>query len=100
MLWGLRTVILEHGIQEKIDECCKKFERFEQAFDALQWLLARSPDRGKHRTINGARWAVYVQGVDRLAKTPEIWVLYQYDDDQVTIFGLSALQVENEPENE
>jgi len=90
--WGVhRTVILEDVAEEALDILCQKFEKFDVAYEALEWLLSRNPRLGKKKEIDEERWFLYVQGADILANTPEIWVIYQYDDNEVTIYNLHAV---------
>lgn len=90
MTWvRLRTVRLEDSAAEIVDSARQTHPRFGDAYNGLEWLLARSPERGINAVVDEVQWAVYVQGSDPLAKTPEIWVLYQYDDKEVRIYAIN-----------
>ena len=78
-----RTVILENGAQVAVDSYKKSLNRFADSFDALEWLLARSPKNGE---VLGGGYYLYVQGADEIAETSEIWVLYKFNIDEVTIY--------------
>ena len=91
-----RTVVLNDGIDDEIDQLKDTIERFDDTYRALEWILARNPEIGQHRVVDGSRWYVHVQASDRLAHSPEIWVLYQFDDNEVTIFGLRAEPYDDE----
>ena len=82
--------MLDPQPQAEIERATAAFERFEEAFTGLEWLLARSPERGLRGRITGETVRIYVQGRDRTAGTPEIWVVYTYSDDEVVI---KAMQV-------
>lgn len=84
--------MLDPQPQEAVDSATKDIPRFEDVFMGLEWLLARSPGRGLRGRINGRTVWVYVQGGDRTAGTPELWVVYTYDDDCVEINALRVLQ--------
>lgn len=83
--------MLDQQPQEAVDDATPKFARFDQVFMGLEWLLARSPSRGLRGRINGEPVRIYVQGGDTTAATPEIWVVYTYNDDEVVIKALRVL---------
>lgn len=89
--WGIRTIVQEHSVSSSVDEHAEEHPRFMEAFDGLQWLLARTPDVGSVAEIDGVEWWVYVQASDQIAKTPEIWVLYQVDEQQVIIEQINVI---------
>jgi len=88
--WHAKTVILTQSVQEKADTAAKKFDRFQEAFDALQWLLARNTDIGFSKSQDNAEWHIYVQAGDPLAQTPEIWVLFIVSDNEVTLLKINV----------
>lgn len=81
-----RTVVRYEGVSNACDEYEKTVHRFEEAYRALEWLLARNPFRGMK--IGRSDWYVYVQDGDRAARTPAIWVLYTFTDNEVFIHAL------------
>ncbi len=83
----MRTIICNDSTNDCIDKFEKSLHRFADAFNALQWLLCRNPDIG-HHLYDG--WYLYVQAPDLLAGTPEIWVLYKFNEDEVSISALHA----------
>ena len=87
----LRTIIQEDAAQRAADLFEEQFPRFDEAWHGLTWLLARNPDRGLSRTIEGREYRLYVQAGDDLAGTPELWVLFSYDENEVVIYGLNAV---------
>lgn len=76
-----------------IDEFSASIPRFDEAMEALKWLLARNPqpDGSLRREVGDVWWTAYVQAGDALAKTPDIWVTYTFDANEVVIFGVNAL---------
>lgn len=92
----LRTVRLEDRVAKVVDIATQQYPRFNDAFEGLEWLLARSPDRGAHSIKDGVKWHVYQQNSDPLAKTPIIQVLYQFNDQEVQIYGIEVLPYEAE----
>ena len=90
--WGAKTIVLEHRAQEKADAARGADPWFEDAFFALQWLLARSPGLGidRHDGDNGYR--VYRQESDPIAATPEIWVLYSETENEVIFWDINVVE--------
>lgn len=86
--------MLDPQAEAAVEAAAASSARFEDAFMGLEWLLARSPNRGRRGRIDGANVRIYVQRGDRTAGTPEIWVVYTYNDDQVVIKALRVLESE------
>lgn len=101
MLWfHARTVVQEHAASAAADAYAKQFPRFEEAYDALQWLLARKPDKvdNLERDVGGRTYYLYRQAADKLAKTPAIVVVYTFDDDEVNILDVRAEEADEPDE--
>lgn len=94
MIWKFhaRTIREEHAAEHAANELNHQFPRFEEAYRALQWLLARKCDtiRCKYRIVNNVKYHLYVQAPNPLAKTPWIAVVFTYDDDMVNIIDIMA----------
>ncbi|MFZ0496214.1 MAG: hypothetical protein WBE80_02415 [Methylocella sp.] len=88
----LRTVVEENEAQHSVEVFSGEFQRFDEAWEALKWLLCRKPDIGVSKTVGDWEYYLYVSAPDELAKTPAIWVVYSYTDQEVTIHGLTAVQ--------
>ena len=90
-----RTVIEDEDVAEAVDEYGDDFERFEESFEALKWLLARKCDElsGSIRIVDEFEYNLHKQAGDPWAETPNITVLYTYDDDEVIIHGILAEQI-------
>ena len=84
--------MLDSQPQKAVDTATAAIPRFEEVLMGLEWLLARSPGRGLRGRINGQTVWIYVQSGDRTAGTPELWVVYIYDDDCVEVKALRVLQ--------
>lgn len=69
----------------------KQFKRFDDAMDGLEWLLARSPDRGLVLKVDGRDTRIYVQASGDVMGVPEIWVVYSFDENEVVILNLKAV---------
>ena len=56
--------------------------------------LSRNPDIGyRHQNNNGHpdNYRLHIQAADELAKTPEIWVVYTFDENEVVIHEINAV---------
>lgn len=87
-----RTIVEEAIVQTAVDRFSKRFTRFDEAFEALKWLLARKVETldSAMRTVKGISYYLYRQGPDPLAGTPAIIVMYTYDADEVVLHDLKA----------
>lgn len=89
----LKTVVLESAAQEAADSYAQSFPRFQEAFDGLVWLLARRDPIGIRQVRASRTFWLYVQAADDFGPTPEIWVVYEATEDEVTIHGVNAREV-------
>ncbi len=93
MAWiTLRSIVEENSVRQDAERFKAQFQRFDEAWDALKWLLSREPDQKNAARHSGGQASVYVQAADGLAKTPEIWVVYRYDDNEVVLLGVNAVE--------
>jgi len=90
--WGAKTIVLEKVVSEKADLASKNHHRFDETFNALQWLLARNQSLGLTKTENSIEWHVYVMEGDPMAGTPSIWVLYTTSPNEVNIFDINVVE--------
>jgi len=95
--WGAKTIVLEHKAQTKADSVCESNPWFEDAFFALQWLLARTPDLGVDRHDGDNGYKVYRQESDPIARTPEIWVLYSETENEVIFWDINIVEHTENP---
>ena len=96
--WGpLRSVVEEHIAQISIDALTGQFERFEDAWEGLKWLLSRTPeDIGRHRTHEGVTyWLCHRKG-DKHSGIPSLGVIYTFDDETVVIHAVMGWQADHE----
>ena len=79
---GLKTVISAIHVSERVDQECNTYPRLREAWDALEWLLARSAASIGRPPNNGdPSLRLYVQADDVLANVPSIWVVYRVGDE-------------------
>lgn len=88
-----RTIVEDASVTEEIETLRQTIGRFDEAYAALQWKLARQADvLGLHSLCSGRHYRLYRQGSDPIARTPSIVVVYWYTSDEVTITGLRVSQ--------
>lgn len=87
----MRSVVHSHAVTEWMDSHPSNEHRVDEAVEGLEWVLARNPWIGKKLVAGENR--VYVQAADPYAGTPEIWVVYSFDDNEVTLLKMLAVQV-------
>jgi hypothetical protein len=93
-IWGrARTIVEEQSVSADIENFRQAFARFDEAYDALKWNLARRADSlGLHSHWKGTEYRLYRQDRDPIALTPSLIVVYTYSVDAVTIVALRAEQ--------
>lgn len=77
--WGdFKTVVSAAAVTELVDQQVQSFPRLSEAWEALEWLLARSASTIGRAPNNGdPDLRLYVQADDPLADVPAIWVIYR-----------------------
>lgn len=84
-----RTIVEDSAVTADAAIFQHQFARFDEAYEALKWILARRADRlGLRRTVGSVEYRLYRQDRDPLAVTPALIVVYTYTTDQVTILSL------------
>ena len=91
--YPFRQIILEEAARQEVDHAIESIARFEDAFAGLEWLLSRDPTVGQrlNKTIFGFEAYIYVADSNHYAATPMIGVIYTYDTDTVTIYGVNIV---------
>lgn len=91
--YHFREVVLQDAARKEVDSAIDSIDRFEHAFTGLEWLLSRDPTIGQriNNSILGAEAYVYVADSNHYAGTPIIGVIYTYDADRVTIYGVKVI---------
>lgn len=87
-----RTIIEERGVSDAADQFRRKYNRFDEAFEALTWVLARKGGdvASVTKDVNAVDYHLYRQAGDPLARTPDIVVLFTCDDDEVNLIAINA----------
>ena len=87
-----RQVVEERRAGKKVDKLRSSFHRFDDAWEALKWLLSRNCERldVMTRTASGEDYHLYRQAGDPIAGTPDIVVLFTYDENQVNLIDINA----------
>jgi len=92
----LRTVVLQPKTALAVDQFTKDFHRFDEAFEGLSWFLVRNPDVGFGQNIDGREYRIYVQSGDEIAKTPNIWVVFEVTSNEITIHDINVENFDSE----
>lgn len=88
----LRTIIESHEATSAVDEARLKFQRFDDAWNGLNWLLARRPDSMGVAPSVGNGLRLYVQDGDNLAGAPRIWIMFKIQGETVEIMAVNFTQ--------
>lgn len=87
---GLRTVVSEKEVSDTVDAECANFPRLSEAWEALEWLLARNADKVGTQARHREDLRLYVQADDILANVPAIWVIYRVGE-QIDIVAVKIV---------
>lgn len=101
MPWiSARTIIEEPAVSKEVDKLCKEYSRFEDMYEAIKWLLARRCHKVERLTkeIGGVEYCLYRVAGDVVAGTPDVVLVYVYDDDEVNLLGIRAEKIEEPDE--
>lgn len=89
----LRQIVESQEVSLAVDLAEAEFDRFEDGWEALKWLLARKADTlGASPTTGATGIRLYVQDGDYFAKVPTIWLVYQISGDQVEISAVKFIE--------
>ncbi len=93
---GIKTVVLDDAVSSIVGAQCQVYPRFQEAWDALEWLLARSASN-IGRASNGGELRLYVQADDPIANVPAIWVIYRVGEEiEILAVNIAPPVVEEE----
>lgn len=97
MQWfNARTVVLDPEAEDFVRGAEAAHPRFEAQWRGADWLLARSPEIGVPRdSREPMKYLVHVVPENSLATTHELWILYSYDADEVTVHRARFLDGHN-----
>ncbi len=70
------TIREEPAVQTAVDDACERWERADEAWDTVTWVLARDPLAGIPLTEGGKTRALTVEGA-RSIRMPTIIILYE-----------------------
>lgn len=83
----MRTVRLDPAAEESKNVSDAEFERFDEVYRGLEWLLCRDPERGV--SLNGNVRVCFHQA--EWASSPGILAVFSHTDDLVVIFDFKAI---------
>jgi len=89
--FSARTIVEEQSVSADIKAFQQRYARFDDAYEALKWTLARRADQlGLRSPWKGVEYRLYRQDGDPIAGTPSLIIVYYFDINEVTIVGLRA----------
>jgi hypothetical protein len=98
----LREIVILNDCEKEIDLAREQYARFDEAWDGVKWLLARNPEPpGSFPSVTTADADYFIYGFrgDAASGIPDMWIFYEYSDDEITIHGINANDAPSE-ENE
>lgn len=93
----LRDIVEELEVSVAVNAACIRFERAEDAWESLKFVLAHDPTVGTPETESGTIRSLEWHGA-RSAKLPSVVVLYRIDEPQVTILAVDFYEAPYERE--
>ncbi|TAD73578.1 MAG: hypothetical protein EAY70_12305 [Sphingomonadales bacterium] len=97
----LREIVEEPLAASAIDDASSLFDRFDDAWEGLKWLLARKADSlGEASRGGNANLRLYVQAGDAIADAPEIWLLFEIENNQIVVHSIKFLKAANEQDED
>lgn len=87
-----RTIAYEKPAQDVLDGFTDPHDRFHDQIMGIEWLLARAPNVGvPAQKDDPTHFLLLVTKGDTLAKTKDIWLLYSYNDESVTVHAVKVV---------
>lgn len=84
-----RTVVRDGPAEAFLRQNAVPGERFDDQWRGIEWLICRTPEIGLPRDKEQAgKFNLLVFAASDVAKTREVWVLYSYEDDEVTVHAI------------
>lgn len=74
------TIVEEARVSDTIAAAVIEHPRVEEVFEALKWLVARSPDKGTVVEHEGTSYRLIIFAPIRVAKNSQILAKYTVDD--------------------
>jgi hypothetical protein len=92
-LWQLlRSIVLESEASAEHDAFAAAFPRFDEQWRGAEWFLARTPEVGVSKQHEGIPIYLLVRRGDPLANTPDLAVIYTFDEKEVVVHAIKATQ--------
>jgi hypothetical protein len=87
-----RTITYDPLAQAVLDKFTDPHDRFHDQLMGIEWLLARTPNVGVSAQKDKPNENVlFVSKGDELANTKDVWILYSYDLESVTVHGFKVV---------
>ena len=79
----------------------KQFLRFDEAWEGAEWLLARNPTPDEaflSLSKDGVDYWICGRSAESTPDSPDLWIFYTFDENQVVIHGISAFEPPSDSE--
>lgn len=88
---GFRELVEEPEATKSIQRLASEHERFEEQWIGLSWLIARQPEkRCVSKIVSDVKYYLMHRKGDPEYGLVDIAVIYQFDDQRVTIIDVNA----------
>jgi hypothetical protein len=89
----LLKIVFGRDVEAEIEAARKEFSRFDDGMKGLVWLLERNA-RPTGSFPTGATQTEFMYGFDgdKDVGIPDMWVVYKFDDDELTILAINAME--------
>jgi len=95
------NVIFDDYAKAEIEVARKKYSRFDDGLNGLIWLLSRNAEPvGSFPTSPARDEFMYGFDGDFSAEIPEMWVVYSYDDNDLIVYAINAMDASDAAEPE
>jgi hypothetical protein len=87
----VRDIFQEPSVSTAIDAARNRWQRAEDAWDALEWTMARDPEMGEALTESGNTRSLTLDGA-RSIDLPTVTAVYELENSRITV---TAVQFED-----
>ena len=88
-----RSIVEEAAAQKSVETLSKKFDRFSEQWEGLQWLLAREPDTtSAKQEKDGVQYCLAHRKGNAQFNIPDIAAVYTFNDKEVVVLDVAAFE--------
>jgi len=85
-----RTIIESEEASTSLLRLGKEFERFDDQWIGFSWFLCRSPEKSRHKELNGLEYRLMHRAGDSKFSLVGIAAVYTYDENCVSLIDVQA----------